>query len=161
VFRVIAGVVLTAPRKGRALAPDACMLALRVQISPGMSPTLHVQDMRRALDFYVGSLGFTCIFRLRDEQHPDIPYAVVQRDQVKIHIQLSDAAAGLNSCYITVDNADALYAEFQKAGVKVTRPIEDSNYGMRDFNIADIDGTASASGNRLGRSDKERWSQLT
>lgn len=105
-----------------------------------VSPTLHVTDMRRTLAFFEGSLGFRCTFKLHDEHHPEIPYAIVERDRVEIHLQLREAAAGSSSCYITVDDADAVWAEVQKAGVRVLRPIEDSNYGMRDFNIADPDG---------------------
>jgi predicted enzyme related to lactoylglutathione lyase len=105
-----------------------------------VSPTLHVTDMRRTLSFFEGSLGFRCTFKVHDELHPEIPYAIVERDDVAIHLQLRDGAAGTSSCYITVDDADAVWAQVQKAGVRVLRPIEDSSYGMRDFNIADPDG---------------------
>jgi uncharacterized glyoxalase superfamily protein PhnB len=105
-----------------------------------VSPTLHVADMRTALAFYEGRLGFRCTFKVHDDVHPEIPYAIVTRDDVELHLQLSDRAAGTSSCYVTVDDADALYAELQRAGVVVTRAIEDSSYGMRDFNIADADG---------------------
>ena len=104
------------------------------------SPTLHVADMRRTLAFFEKSLGFRCTFKVDDDLHPEIPYAIVERDQVAIHLQLRDTVAGTSSCYITVDDADSVWAEVQKAGVRVTRPIENSGYGMRDFNIADPDG---------------------
>ena len=103
------------------------------------SPTLRVADMRRALAFYEGQLGFRCAFKVHDDLHPEIPYAIVQRDRVAIHLQLSKAA-GASGCYITVDEVDALYAEFERAGVTIARPIEDSSYGMRDFNVTDADG---------------------
>jgi predicted enzyme related to lactoylglutathione lyase len=104
------------------------------------SPTLHVADMRRSLAFFEKRLGFRCVFKVDDDLHPEIPYAIVERDQVAIHLQLRDQAAGSSSCYITVDDADSVWAEVQKAGAQVTRPIENSGYGMRDFNIADPDG---------------------
>jgi predicted enzyme related to lactoylglutathione lyase len=105
-----------------------------------VSPTLPVTDMRRALSFFEASLGFRCSFKLQDDLHPEIPYAIVERDQVEIHLQLREATAGTGSCYITVDDADAVWAEVQRAGVRVIRPIENSDYGMRDFSIADPDG---------------------
>ena len=111
-----------------------------------VSPVLQVGDMRRALACFEGSLGFRCTFKLDDDLHPQIPYAIVERDQVEIHLQLSAKGAGLGGCYITVDNVDALYAEFQSVGVKITRPIEDSNYGLRDFNVADVDGNTISFG---------------
>jgi uncharacterized glyoxalase superfamily protein PhnB len=105
-----------------------------------VSPTFHVTDMRRALSFYEASLGFRCAFKLEDELHPEIPYAIVERDNLELHLQLRPSAAGTSSCYIIVDDADAIWAEVQKAGVRVTRAIEDSSYGMRDFTVADPDG---------------------
>ena len=105
-----------------------------------VSPTLCVADMRRTLSFFEGSLGFRCTFKLHDDLHPEIPYAIVERDQVEVHLKLRDEAAGLSSCYITVDDADSIWMEVQNAGVRVTRPIENSSYGMRDFNVADPDG---------------------
>lgn len=116
-----------------------------------ISPTLQVRDMRRALAFFEGSLGFRCTFKAHDDLHPEIPYATVERDQVKIHLQLSDKAAGLSACYVTIDGVDALYAELQKTSVRVTRAIEDSSYGMRDFNIADADGNTLAFGQPIDR----------
>src|SRR5256714_13881308 len=104
-----------------------------------VSPTFHVADMRRALSFFE-SLGFRCTFKVDDDLHPEIPYAIVERDQVEIHLQLRGGAAGTSSCYIAVDDADSVWAEVQRAGVRVTRPIENSGYGMRDFTIADPDG---------------------
>ena len=117
-----------------------------------VSPTLHVSDMRRALVFFEESLGFRCTFKFHDDAHPEIPYAIVERDRVEIHLQLRDAGAGMGSCYITVDDADALYVEVQKAGVHATRPIENSGYGMRDFNIADPDGNNLGFGHPIDKS---------
>ena len=106
-----------------------------------VSPTLRVADMRRALSFYEASLGFRYTFKLEDELHPEIPYAIVERDEVEIHLQRKPDAAGMSSCYVFLDGGiDALYAEYQRAGVRITRAIEDSSYGNRDFNIADADG---------------------
>ncbi len=116
-----------------------------------VSPTLQVRDMQRALAFFEGSLGFRCAFKVQDELHPEIPYAIVERDQVRIHLQLSDEAAGLSACYVTVDDADALYVELQKANVPVKRAIEDSSYGMRDFNIADVDGNTLGFGQPIAK----------
>jgi uncharacterized glyoxalase superfamily protein PhnB len=115
-----------------------------------VSPVLRVSDMRRALAFFEASLGFRCAFKLHDDLHPEIPYAIVERDQVELHLKLDAAAAGKSSCYIVVDDADAIWAEVQRAGVRVTRSIEDSNYGMRDFSIADVDGNDLGFGQPIG-----------
>jgi uncharacterized glyoxalase superfamily protein PhnB len=105
-----------------------------------VSPVLKVSDTRRALAFYQDRLGFHCTFKLDDDLHPEIPYAVVVRDQVQIHLQLAPSSAGLSSCHITVDGVDALYRAFHEAGVTFIRAIENASYGARDFTIADVDG---------------------
>lgn len=120
-----------------------------------ISPTFHVADMRRSLVFFEGRLGFRCTFKLDDDLHPEIPYAIVERDRVELHLQLRPAAAGTSSCYITVDDADAIWVEVQKAGVRVLRPIEDSNYGMRDFNVADPDGNTLGFGQSIAGSSEQ------
>jgi uncharacterized glyoxalase superfamily protein PhnB len=97
--------------------------------------------MRRALSFYETSLGFRCTFKVEDELHPEIPYAIVERDAVEIHLQLDAKAAGQSACYVSLDGGiDDLYTEYGRAGVRFTRAIEDSSYGNRDFTIADADG---------------------
>src|SRR6476661_4946765 len=113
------------------------------------SPTLHVADMRRTFAFFEKSLGFRCTFKVDDDLHSASPYAIVARDQVAIHLQLSAKAAGTSSCYITVDDAESVWAEVQRAGAQVTRPIENSGYGMRDFNIADPDGNTLGFGQKI------------
>jgi predicted enzyme related to lactoylglutathione lyase len=42
--------------------------------------------------------------------------------------------------YLWIDDADALYEEYKKKGVKVTREICDQEYGCRDFEIEDCHG---------------------
>jgi len=107
--------------------------------------------MRRSLSFFEGSLGFRCTFKVHDDLHPEIPYAIIKRDHVEIHLQLREGAAGSSSCYITVDDADFVWQEVQKAGVRVLRPIENSSYGMRDFNVADPDGNSLGFGQPIDR----------
>lgn len=106
------------------------------------SPGFRVPDVRRALRFYEEKLGFHCVFKVDDALHPEVPYAIVQRGDVTIHLS-RDAAAGSSSkpfVHILVDDVDALYAEYVAAGVPIRRPPEDSDYGLRDFVAADEDG---------------------
>jgi predicted enzyme related to lactoylglutathione lyase len=42
--------------------------------------------------------------------------------------------------YVWVENADALYSEFQSKGIKIARDICDQPYGCRDFDIEDCNG---------------------
>jgi len=47
---------------------------------------------------------------------------------------------GRGTRYIWIDDADALYAEFKKQGVRIVRDICDQPYGCRDFDIEDCNG---------------------
>jgi uncharacterized glyoxalase superfamily protein PhnB len=44
------------------------------------------------------------------------------------------------SAYIVVPNADAVYERAQAAGATVVRPIENTNYGSREFAVKDPEG---------------------
>lgn len=51
--------------------------------------------------------------------------------------------------YVWVDDADALYAEFQAKGVKIARAICDQPYGCRDFDVEDCNGYRLCFGSNL------------
>jgi predicted enzyme related to lactoylglutathione lyase len=42
--------------------------------------------------------------------------------------------------YIWIENADALVAEFESKGVRITRDVSDQPYGCRDFDVEDPNG---------------------
>jgi catechol 2,3-dioxygenase-like lactoylglutathione lyase family enzyme len=113
-------------------------------------PGLFVKDMRKALEFYEGKLGFQCTFKVDDELHPEIPYAIVKRDDVALHLSLDrgQGLAGKGFCYIDVDVIDGLAEEWKAAEVTFVRALEDSRYGMRDFVAADHDGNHLGFGQR-------------
>lgn len=44
------------------------------------------------------------------------------------------------SAYVVVKDADAVYARAQAAGATITRPIENMEYGSREFTVKDPEG---------------------
>jgi uncharacterized glyoxalase superfamily protein PhnB len=44
------------------------------------------------------------------------------------------------SVYVVVDDAEAVYARAQEAGAVVVRPIQNTDYGSREFTIKDPEG---------------------
>ena len=102
------------------------------------APCLSVRDMLRSLEFYQRVLGFESGHL---EADPPV-YATLHRDDVAIHLALDrdGEKAGSNSCCVFVTNVDALYEACVAAGAKIARQIEDSPYGLRDFNLSDPDG---------------------
>jgi uncharacterized glyoxalase superfamily protein PhnB len=52
----------------------------------------------------------------------------------------ADLGAETRSSYIVVPDADAVYARAQAAGAVVVRPLQNTNYGSREFSIKDPEG---------------------
>lgn len=102
------------------------------------APCLPVRDMLRSLEFYQRVLGFEP-GHLEDD--PPV-YATLHADDVAIHLalDLDGDKAGSGSCCVFVSNVDALFEACVAAGAKITRELEDSPYGLRDFNLTDPDG---------------------
>jgi uncharacterized glyoxalase superfamily protein PhnB len=70
-------------------------------------------------------------------------YAGVERDGVTIHLQAAGETKrlpGHGSAYVFVTDVDALYQELKSRGARVLKEPKDYPYGMRDFDINDIDG---------------------
>lgn len=102
------------------------------------APCLSVRDMSRSLEFYQRVLGCTPGHL---EADPPV-YATLHRDDVAIHLALDRHGdkAGTSSCCVFVTDVDALYETCVAAGAKISRRIEDSPYGLRDFSLSDPDG---------------------
>jgi predicted enzyme related to lactoylglutathione lyase len=78
-------------------------------------------------------------------------YASVSRDDAIINFTLSEPAGRRNSvrtagsgngvdAYFVVADVDEVYIEFQENGANVVEPIASYDYGMREFQIQDING---------------------
>lgn len=101
---------------------------------------LPVSDVNQTAIFYRDKLGFDISFLWEDPPS----YAVVNRDEaVGIHFTNSETPINLNEpprLYIFVQDPDAVYEEYKKAGVKIIEPINDTDYKMREFVIEDLNG---------------------
>ena len=61
-----------------------------------------------------------------------------------------DPERGAWDAYVWIDNADALYEEYQSRGVIIARAICDQPYGCRDFDVEDCNGYRLCFGQDLG-----------
>ena len=113
-------------------------------------PSCAVNDMPKAIQFYLHSLGFTCVFTDGDP----ISFVIMKRDTVEIslHTQHLGEVPGKHGCYVKVRGVDSLYSEYQSKGVKIVHPLRDEEYGMREFMIADPDGNLINFGERTQQS---------
>ena len=70
-------------------------------------------------------------------------YAGVERDGVVIHLQAASETkrqAGQGAVNIFVTDVDEQYQELKSRGARTLNAPKDYPYGMRDFDINDLDG---------------------
>ncbi|HYC75528.1 VOC family protein [Brevundimonas sp.] len=113
-------------------------------------PQLFVTDIDRAVDYYVGRLGFRLAFSHGEPAF----YAHVVRDGARLNLRHADgpvfdprfreAEGDVLSATITVDDAEALFAEFEGAGVAFHQRLKTEDWGARTFMVADPDGNLIA-----------------
>ena len=105
----------------------------------GAATLFVVQDVLRSVEHYRDVLGFQTEFTYGEPTF----YAGVERDDVVIHLQAASETKrqpGHGAMYVFVTDVDALYQELKSRGARTLNEPRDYPYGMRDFNINDIDG---------------------
>lgn len=108
---------------------------------------IRVKDIDRSLDFFVGKLGFTEMFRLEQNGRLWIVYLRVTDEQ---YVELfPDAvgersppadAIGLNHLCLTVDDIHAVVTEIESQGIPLFRPKKLAVDGNWQAWIEDPDG---------------------
>jgi predicted enzyme related to lactoylglutathione lyase len=113
-----------------------------------VAPVLIVDNVQTTSDFYRDKLGFQ-YERIWGE--PPC-FCMVHRSGVVIMLKelsvkgqvrpnrLVDPDEETWDAYLWIDNADALYDEYRRKGLKITREICEQEYGCRDFEIEDCNG---------------------
>jgi uncharacterized glyoxalase superfamily protein PhnB len=105
----------------------------------GLTPTLYTRDIRGSVDFYVNTLGF------EHEGADGGGGASVRRDGVEIMFAWPNANTPFDrplltgALYIRCDDVDEVWA-MVKDTARVCYPVEDFDYGMREFAIFDNNG---------------------
>ena len=122
---------------------------LRVMIRQ-IAPQFFTTNMPATLTYYRDKLGFECLGTWQDP--PD--YAIVARDQQRIHFRYAESPAPnpdkyadeLLDAYLFIEDADALYAEYAARGVEFTRDLGNTPWHSREFVVKDCDGRLLAFG---------------
>lgn len=109
-------------------------------------PTLATPSLQETVDFYVSVLDFTC--KTLDEQWK---FASIQKDKVTMQLVHPQAKFPFGSStpfeepvftgaiYIHMDGIDELW-EKVKDRAEVCFPVQNFDYGMREFGIYDNNG---------------------
>jgi uncharacterized glyoxalase superfamily protein PhnB len=104
----------------------------------GPVPILYVADIDQAIRFYCDVLGFTCA------GHFD-GWASLHRDFAEVMLSLPsehlpfEKSLFTGSFYFHADDVDSLWAQLREKAA-VVYPIENFDYGMREFAIRDVNG---------------------
>lgn len=105
-----------------------------------LSPVLYTSDLEATVNFYVDVLGFTCI-----TNNEDWNWARVRSGDADIILCLPnehlpfDKPAFTGSLYINTSGVDELWEKL-KDKTNVCYPIENFEYGMREFAVYDNNG---------------------
>lgn len=109
----------------------------------GVNPILRVQSLSSSLDYYVQKLGFKI-----DWQTPW--FASVSRGRCHIFLSEGDQGNPGSWVWIGVEDAEALFNEYQLKGAKLRHP--PTNYSWAyEMQVEDLDGNVL----RLGSEPKD------
>ena len=97
-------------------------------------PEIPVDDVAAAVAHYRDVLGFRT-----NHAQPDL--GVMDRAEIRVLlVPRGTRDAGSGSMYAYVRDADALHTELLSRGATVTRAPVSHPWGLRDFDVADLDG---------------------
>ncbi len=114
-----------------------------------LTPNLVVRNVEASLKFYREILGLETAITVPD-QSPYI-FASVSSGAVEIFFndqttvaaeypQLAATIGGSLTLYMEVDSLQAVLNRVQNAGAKITMPVTEQFYGMKEFAFGDPDG---------------------
>lgn len=115
------------------------------------APVFPVTDVNATIHYYEEKLGFTCSFTYGEP----VTYAVVQRGGVSIHLTAREdqylPSSRHTALWIFVEDVNKVYAELHTRDIRIVNDIADRDYGMRDFDIRDLNGFILTFGTGLDR----------
>ena len=98
-----------------------------------------VGDIEASLAYYRDKLGFDVAF----EYGKPTFYVGLCSGEVTLHLVAASQTPrqpGHGAVSIFVDDVDAVHADVVKRGARVLKAPKDYDYGLRDFDVADLDG---------------------
>jgi catechol 2,3-dioxygenase-like lactoylglutathione lyase family enzyme len=128
--------------------PDEADTISSRAVIAGAEPQLFVADIKASCEFFTGKLGFAVAFTYGEPPF----YAQVKRDGARINLRCVERPVidadqrdreQLLSASLTVATAEqieALFLEFQAAGVMFLQTLKREPWGARDFILRDPDG---------------------
>ena len=105
----------------------------------GSTTVTTVKNIAESMAYYRDKLGFDVAFEYGEPTF----YVGLCSGDVTVHLVAASQTPrqpGNGAMCIFVDDVDAVHADLMKRGAKVLKEPKDYDYGMRDFDVADLDG---------------------
>jgi len=105
----------------------------------GAATVFVVRDIGASIAHFRDVLGFHVDFTYGEPTF----YAGVERDGVLIHLQAAQQTKrlpGQAAVNVFVTDVDRLFEEIKSRGARILAEPKDYPYGMRDFDVSDLDG---------------------
>ncbi|HEY8455177.1 MAG TPA: VOC family protein [Actinopolymorphaceae bacterium] len=125
---------------------------------PQVWPTLRARDARALIRFLVEAFGFEETVVYGDEKrvrHAELAWplggGIMLGDMPEA--DGSDTwpqEPGTFGGYVVTDDPDEVFARATKAGARVLQPLHDTDYGSREFTVADPEGNLWSFGTYRG-----------
>ena len=128
--------------------------------APTVWPSLRARDARALIAFLVDAFGFeaTAVYGEGAQvQHAQLDWPLgggvmlgsLREDDEQEHSGVA-VAPGKAATYVVTDAPDALLARATAAGARLVRPLEDTEYGSRQFSVRDPEGNVWSFGTYRG-----------
>jgi uncharacterized glyoxalase superfamily protein PhnB len=128
--------------------------------APTVWPSLRARDAHALIAFLVDAFGFeaTAVFAEGPlVQHAQLDWPLGGGAMLGSAREEDDAehggvavAPGMAAAYVVTDAPDALLARATAAGARLVRPLEDTEYGSRQFSVRDPEGNVWSFGTYRG-----------
>ena len=105
----------------------------------GAATVFVVSDIAKSIEYYSDVLGFTADLQYGTPTF----YVCLCRDEVSLHLiaaRQTKRLPGNGAICVFVKDVDAVHAELAARGARVVKPPQNYDYGMRDFDVLDLDG---------------------
>jgi uncharacterized glyoxalase superfamily protein PhnB len=105
--------------------------------TPNVYPAMRFNDANTALEWLSRAFGFTELAVYRDDD------GGVRHAEMSLGpgiVMFGEGDPSSQSVYVAVDDVDAHYERSKAAGAEITRELEDTDYGSREYTARDLEG---------------------
>ncbi len=105
--------------------------------APNIFPSMRFADPDAALEWLSRAFAFKQRAAHRDEQ------GVIRHAEMSLGtgtVMFGQGDPSSQAIYVAVDDADAHHERAKSAGAEITREIEDTPYGSREYSARDLEG---------------------